>query len=325
MNQSPIRYLIAMILILFISACSASTENGIQDIDQEPQEIEATSIPTLTPEPSQTPTSTLVPTEVPTATQAPTATPGVGSVLEAINGSRLMYVPAGEYLMGAKTIFADEGPAHPVYLDAYWIGETEVTCDRFMEFVDETGFEQPVFPDVLRYGYDSEQCVDKPDHPALVTKPVANLYCEWLGMRLTTEAEWEIASRGGLVGMAYPWGNEDPICELGAENGAMFFDGENCVVAGTVPVKSYQPNGYGLYDMAGNAAEWVSDNYMKFYYDPGNYETTPYENPQGPETGWYFNTRGGSYRFDFSYLRCVSRSDEGLPFNGFRCVLKAGE
>lgn len=321
MTQSKVKSLLAILLILVVSACSDAAED--QTLPQ--QESTATSMPTATTEPSQTSTSTPVPSPEPTATPLPTATPGVGSVLEGPDGSRLMFVPAGEYLMGAESMFADEGPVHPVYLDAYWIGETEVTCDRFMEFVEETGFEQPDFPEVLRSGFDSEQCPDKSDHPALVSKPVANLYCEWAGMHLSTEAEWEIAARGGLVGMTYPWGNEDPVCELGAENGAMYFDGVNCVVTGTVPVKSYQPNGYGLYDMAGNAAEWVYDEYLKFYYDPNNYESTPYENPQGPETGWYFNTRGGSYRFDFSYLRCASRSDEGMSFNGFRCVLKAEE
>ena len=324
MKKSLIISLITILLTLLVAGCSGGAENGVQEKTPE-QESVATSIPTSTPEPTQPPTSTPVPSPEPTATPLPTATPGVGSAREAPDGAKLMYVPAGEYLMGAVTIFEDEGPVHPVYLDAFWIGETEVTCDRLLAFVEETGFEQPEFPEVLGSGYDAEQCIDRPDHPALVSKPVANQYCEWLGMRLTTEAEWEIAARGGLVGKAYPWGDEEPVCELGAENGAMYFDGKNCVAIGTVPVMSYQPNGYGLYDMAGNAAEWVSDEYLMYYYDPDNYETTPYENPQGPETGWYFNNRGGSYRFDFSYLRCASRSDEGYSFNGFRCVLPAEE
>lgn len=328
MTQRFLNKCILMILVMLLfSACLGKTIKNDQIDNQITHSSSATSIPTATVELTETPTVTPTRTQIPTETHTPSPTIGVGSSKEAEDGSMLKYIPAGEFMMGSDTGKDDEKPVHPVYLDAFWMSETEVTCERFSNFIEEADFIHPwtsINPDWL--GYWPELCIDKPYHPVRVDWHVASAYCDWIGLRLPTEAEWEKAARGGLVGKRYPWGDAAPICEIGAENGAMFFDGENCVAAGKVPVKSYQPNGYGLFDMAGNAAEWVWDLYVVNYYDPTNFESTSYENPQGPQNGYYHIVRGGSERQDSSYLRCASR-DETVSLNahGFRCVLSADE
>jgi sulfatase modifying factor 1 len=139
----------------------------------------------------------------------------------------------------------------------------------------------------------------------------AQEYAEWCGKRLPTEAEWEYAGRGGLIGMNYP--NGDTIDSTAAN----YFIKD--AVKGTVPVGSYPPNGFGLYDMAGNVVEWVSD-----YYDWDYYGVSPYENPQGPEKGKFRVIRGGGWHSGPYCNRVHFRSGlrgNWVDFNvGFRCV-----
>lgn len=125
----------------------------------------------------------------------------------------------------------------------------------------------------------------------------------------------EKASRGGLEGALYPWGDDLPACAAGAENGAQY---DPCS-GGTVPVGTFLPNGYGLYDMAGNVWEWVGDWYGETYY--GQSSTN---NPTGPASGHSRVLRGGSWINYEGSLRSALRfwlNPVIANFNvGFRCV-----
>lgn len=153
------------------------------------------------------------------------------------------------------------------------------------------------------------------DHPVNgVNWNHAKSYCEWSGGRLPTEAEWEYAARGGREAEKYPWGNQwvcgkANFCDSNC--GESWKDGTcNDGYKGTGRVGSYDPNGYGLYDMAGNVFEWCSDWYGEKYYG-----SSPSSNPHGPSTGAYRVLRCGS-RFDGPrFLRSTYRFD-GSP--GYR-------
>ena len=144
----------------------------------------------------------------------------------------------------------------------------------------------------------------------------AQTYCQWRGGDLPTEAQWEKAARGGLVGKKYPWGDEDPVNQKGAKNGALFLGRE---LLGTIAVGSFSPNGYGLYDMAGNMWEWALDWYQADYYN----SQSIWRNPPGPSSGSYRVVRGGTWgaadlfmQLAYRYWYTPSGSDY---FVGFRC------
>jgi sulfatase modifying factor 1 len=166
----------------------------------------------------------------------------------------------------------------------------------------------------------------------------ATAYAKWAGKRLPTEAEWEWAARGGLVDNVYSWGNES--LDAGKPK-ANTWEGNFPDINikrdgyyGVAPVKSYAPNGYGLYDMAGNVWEWCSDWYKIDYYKSTN-KTDGVKNPMGPATSFdpeepytpKKSLRGGSFMCNKSYCtgyrvsrRMKSSADSGSSNTGFRCV-----
>ena len=231
-------------------------------------------------------------------------------------------IAAGEFVMGAEDGEEDERPPHRAYIDEFYIGLHPVTNAEYAPFVRETGHPSPAhralplmvsgaFEAEFRtlaaayYWNDGTPPEGRGDHPVtLVGYEDAVAYCGWLAtktsnpVRLPTEAEWARAARGGLVGKRYPWGDTLDLTRAHFLPSASVK--EEC---GTAPVQSYPPNGFQVYDMAGNVWEWVSDWYGSSYYG-----RSQYLNPQGPDTGLMRIVRGGGWvNSDGRYLRCAYR------------------
>ncbi len=242
----------------------------------------------------------------------PIPTLGIGSTKIGDKGDILVYVPAGEFTMGSDNGDAEEKPAHTVYLDAFWINQTEVTNQQYKACVNAGTCEPPSATSSITHpNYYGNSEFD--NYPVLyVTWDKANRYCEvWLDGDLPTEAQWEKAARGTDT-RTYPWGNDAP------DNNLLNYINN---IGDTTEVGAY-PGGasiYGAYDMAGNVWEWVNDWYGETYYD----DSASSNNPVGPESGDSRVLRGGSwYNYD-SYVRSAYRAwddpsytDNGL---GFRC------
>ena len=189
------------------------------------------------------------------------------------DGAKMVLIPAGEFQMGSNDSEAreDAKPVHTVYLDAFYMDAYEVTNAQYKQFVDTNPeWAKDRIPssyhdgDYLDHWNGNSYPSGKGNHPVTnVSWYGAMAYAQWAGKRLPTEAEWEKAARGGLVGKKYPWG--DTINFIKANYGK---NGD------TTPVGNYAPNGYGLYDMAGNVWEWCLDAYSIDFYT-----TSPRRNP----------------------------------------------
>jgi formylglycine-generating enzyme required for sulfatase activity len=234
----------------------------------------------------------------------------------------LARIPAGDFLMGAADAEEDERPVHRVYISEFFIGRFPVTQDEYARFVRATGYPAPAvrgLPLVAGGGRDglfkelaapyvwdhSEPPAGRGNHPiVLVRYDDAVEYCKWLTdvaarpFRLPTEAEWEKAARAGAEGSRYPWG--DDIDESRCNFLANPADKRQ---RGTRPTGTYPPNAYGLYDVAGNVWEWVSD-----WYSPDFYGSGEVRDPRGPASGNMRIVRGGSWvNADVTMLRCAYR------------------
>jgi len=222
----------------------------------------------------------------------------------------MVVIPAGEFTMGSQDGDADERPAHKVQVNAFSMDVYEVTVRQYAEFLRAEGFHSPL----------DWNTMNQPTHQKY---PVANVdwadaaaYCKWAGKRLPTEAEWEKAARG-TDGRLYPWGN-DPPTPLHANYGKTGSHNYEALA----PVGTFE-NGkspYGIYDMAGNVWEWVSD-----WYDTDYYKNSPQQNPEGLPTGGFKVIRGGAWNTSARNLRSSDRywdppSFRSLYFPGFRCV-----
>lgn len=255
-----------------------------------------------------------------------------------------------------------ETPVHQVTLASFSIDTTAVTNEQFALFVDATGYrtEAELFgssavfhllvnaekKDILGVAAGTPWWMNirgadwahpaglKSDWSAAVDHPVVHVshndalaYCAWAGRRLPTEAEWEYAARGGLDGQRYPWGNE--LLGHGDKHFCNIWQGAFPLTntrddghLGTAPVKSFPPNGYGLYEVSGNVWEWCSDWFLPKYY-----RNAPGTAPPGPTIGSGRVMRGGSYLCHESYCnryRVAARSsntpESSSGNTGFRTV-----
>ena len=237
----------------------------------------------------------------------------------------MVLIPAGEFQMGSSDGEFDEKPVHTVYVDAFYMDVYEVTNAQYKKFVDanpQWGKDQiPTrYHDGNYLKHWTGNGYGRGNYPVVyVSWYGAMAYAKWAGKRLPTEAEWEKAARGGLLGKKYPWGNSLD------SNKAKYRGG------GATAVGTYPPNGYGLYDMTGNVWEWCLDA-----YDADFYKSSPHRNPiaraasiiQATRTFTNAKTpcvlRGGAWSNSGSALRVANRRrfNPVLTDNssGFRCV-----
>ena len=248
----------------------------------------------------------------------------------------MVLIPAGSFEMGSEDEEADndEQPVHTVHLDAFYMDTHEVTNAQFKVFVDvNPQWQKDNIEDRFHDGFyldrwtGTDYPVGKANHPVVdVSWYAAMAYANWAGKRLPTEAEWEYAARGGLAGKKYPWGDAEPTPADANYN-------RN--VNDTTPVGQYAPNGYGLYDMAGNVWERCLDAYDADFYAVSDNSRNPLaggETVQGlletftsiPRTDPSRVLRGGGWGNAAQGLRVAHRVEfwPVAPYFdiGFRCA-----
>ncbi len=231
----------------------------------------------------------------------------------------MVVIPGGNFYRGSNDGNRDEVPRHQVTLASYAIDIHPVTNEQFVRFLEVMGGEKDSnHQDIIRMrdsrikrsGGKLSIESGYAKHPVVgVTWYGAVAYAKWVGKRIPTEAEWEIAARGGKENALYPTGDDIEKTQ------ANFFS------ADTTTVMSYATNDYGLYDMVGNVYEWCQDWYGYNYYEISIQEP---ENPKGPLQGVYRVLRGGCWKSLKEDLRC-SRRHRNNPGTvngtyGFRCA-----
>ena len=222
---------------------------------------------------------------------------GYGSVDEGYAFcAQMVSIPSGCFNMGDAFAegWPDELPVHNVCLSNFEMDIHEITNAEYAECVAAGGCTAPRFSNSYSRGtYYGDRAYN--DYPVIWMEwSQVDEYCTWAGKRLPTEAEWEYAARGGLAGKRYPWG--DTISSTDANYG--FKTGD------TSRVESYAPNGYGLYDMAGNVWEWVAD-----WFNENFYSVSPTDDPTGPPSGMAPVRRGGSWDHGTFGVRVATRCD----------------
>ena len=225
-------------------------------------------------------------------------------------GIEMNLVPAGEFTMGSDEGGSDEQPVHQVYLDTFYMDKYEITNAQYKVCVD-AAYCLPLTNNssATRKSYYNNSEYDH--YPVIyVDWNMAQSYCNWRGVGLPTEAEWEKAARGNSH-ITYPWG-EVANCDRANFGGCIGDTSEVGAFDGGQSI-------YGVYDMAGNVLEWVAD-----FYSPSYYQESYTPNPQGPVTGKYKVLRGGAWNDYDNEVRSTNHFiDEQSSLNhfvGFRCA-----
>ncbi len=232
-------------------------------------------------------------------------------------GLKFRRIPGDYYLLGSPVSepgrYADEDTPQRVRVDAFYIAVTETTNAQYARFLKATGHKPPLYRD--------DRNLNGANQPVVgVTWEDALAFCRWLTQvsgvphNLPSEAQWEAAARGGLTGQPYPWGAEAP--EAGGVYRANMRHERTARdrFLVTAPVGSFPPNGYGLFDMAGNVSEWCLDQYR-----PAG--TGPFQ------AGPLRLLKGGSWFSQARDLRCAARQFAPPTYAdgyiGFRVVRQA--
>lgn len=233
----------------------------------------------------------------------------------------MILIPGGWFQMGDPFNEGDpdERPVHTVVVEPLYMDVYEVTNEQYQRFDPDASSSDSVsthpvegvsWYDAVRYcNWRSRR---EGLHPCYDETTWA---CDFgqNGYRLPTEVEWEYAARGGLEGKRYPWGND-----ISHDKANYYGTGGKDRWKGTAPVGSFPPNGFGVYDMAGNVWEWCTDGYKARYYSEAQEG-----HQEGPQTGIYRVRRGGAWNSDPYALRCAFRvwqdPTDGSGM-GFRCV-----
>jgi formylglycine-generating enzyme required for sulfatase activity len=257
--------------------------------------------------------------------------PPAGTVrTNARDGLPYVWIPPGSFMMGCSpgdTMCQEqEKPAHlAVITKGFWIGQTEVTVAAAQRFVSANGESMPPAP------YFNPNWADRNMPMVGVNWNDGVAFCRWAGGRLPTEAEWEYAARAGITGPTY--GPLDEIAWFVENSGRKRVDPSqipneatyNKLMEkndnGTHDVAQKRPNAWGLYDMLGNASEWVAD-----WYSPTYYQSSPAQDPQGPPAGQFRVRRGAAWYGVAQFVRFSSRlgspPDDRAIMYGFRCVIQ---
>jgi sulfatase modifying factor 1 len=303
---------------------------------------------------------------------------------------QMIRVEGGIFQMGSDHHYPEEGPAHQVRVDGFFIDPTPVTNRQFAAFVAATGYrtvsertlDSAAFPGLKSEQLQPGSMVFQPsrgpvdlrdvrnwwswkkgaywrhpegrrssiatrlDHPVVhVAFEDAEAYANWTGKALPTEAEWEFAARGGLDGAEYAWGDEfTPDGRSMAHTWQGEFPWQNRHPDGlqrTSPVKSYAPNGYGLFDMIGNVWEWTTDWFSPQHRRDSEKPCCAPESPRGGSADLSLDpaepdiriprkaVKGGSFLCAPNYCRRYRPAarhaqmiDSGMSHIGFRCVFR---
>ena len=283
----------------------------------------------------------------------------------------MILIKENDYTIGTNSSegisLDNEGPSINIHIESFYISSTTITNKEFYEFVDDTGYvteaEKFGWSFVFHYFVSetdrknsritqelpwwfavpganwrnplgpTSNIKDIFNHPVVqVSRNDAIAYCKWAGKRLPTEAEWEIAARGGTSNEKYPWGDEEYLknnqyqCNIWQGN----FPYDNSKLdgyVGTAPAKSYNPNNYGLYNVIGNVWEWCSNpaRIDLNYFSKKNSEEIWSENQEINDEEYAM--RGGSFLCHESYCKryriCARNGNTGMSAAnniGFRCV-----
>jgi len=301
--------------------------------------VKKTAVPSPTT-PAPIPTATV---PVPTTPTPASETSGLAATMTGSDGVEMALVSAGEFVMGSSSAdidmavtmcrqsnenascrsseFTNEMPQRNIYISGFYMDVNEITNDQYRACVNSGVCRSPSssrrdnrylpsnYYNVSRWG----------NYPVVrVSWADAVSYCQWVGERLPTEAEWEKAARGADDSRLFPWGNTFD----GRKANTQERGGDQLYAVGSF---GSGDSPYGIHDMAGNAWEWVND-----WYDDTYYEYGPLADPQGPSSGSDKVLRSGSYSNFQQYARIANRgtapyggADESSGFRGFRCVVNA--